>query len=32
MPDDEARASHHEGWSDILPELDSTHSKMSAEW
>jgi uncharacterized protein YndB with AHSA1/START domain len=32
LPDEEARASHHAGWSDVLRELGRiTHSKMSAE-
>jgi uncharacterized protein YndB with AHSA1/START domain len=28
LPDEEARASHHAGWTDILRELDRTHSEM----
>jgi uncharacterized protein YndB with AHSA1/START domain len=31
LPDEEARASHHAGWSDALRELDRTHSEMTAE-
>ncbi len=32
LPDEEARASHHAGWSDVLRELGrTTHSKMRAE-
>lgn len=30
LPDEEARASHHAGWSDVLREL-ATHSEMKAE-
>jgi uncharacterized protein YndB with AHSA1/START domain len=31
LPDEEARASHHAGWSDALRELDRTHSKKGTE-
>ena len=31
LPDEEARASHHAGWSDALRELDRTYSKMGSE-
>jgi uncharacterized protein YndB with AHSA1/START domain len=31
LPDTEARASHHAGWSDALRELDRTLSKKGAE-
>jgi uncharacterized protein YndB with AHSA1/START domain len=31
LPDEEARASHHAGWSDALRELDRTDSKKGTE-
>ena len=32
LPDEEARASHHAGWSDVLREFGrTTHPKMAAE-
>ena len=31
LPDDEARAAHHGGWSDILRELGNTYSNMTTE-
>jgi uncharacterized protein YndB with AHSA1/START domain len=31
LPDEEARASHHGGWSDILRELGNTYSNMTTE-
>jgi uncharacterized protein YndB with AHSA1/START domain len=32
LPDEEARASHHQGWSDVLRELGRiSHSKMRAD-
>jgi hypothetical protein len=32
LPDEEARASHHAGWSDVLRELGgTTRPKMGAE-
>jgi uncharacterized protein YndB with AHSA1/START domain len=32
LPDEEARASHHAGWSDVLREFGrTTHSKMRAD-
>jgi uncharacterized protein YndB with AHSA1/START domain len=31
LQDEEARASHHAGWSDALRELDRTYSKMGSE-
>ena len=31
LPDDEARASHHAGWSDALRELDHAHAEARNE-
>ncbi|MGH2712993.1 MAG: SRPBCC family protein [Thermoleophilaceae bacterium] len=31
LPDEKAQASHHEGWTDILRELDTTHDKPKAK-